>query len=555
VVKGSVAAAGAVGSRAYWRSAGADHLAVFVLDASPVAALLVALDDAVVACNAEARCRLGIGACACSGTFAELEISYRVPGLRARLEEVKASGRPARLGPVGIPVGSHEVLALVSIAPVRDAEGTVTAVLATFDDRGEIEATRQELRAARDECETASATATEELQTANEELQAAGEEIQAVNEVLRARVEELETAQRSDIRKNEFLAMLAHELRNPLAPIANALHIVGRRLDGDPTVARVVQVAQRQIKHAARILDDLLDVSRIALGKVDLRRETMDFAGVVRQAVDAAGLGATTSHQLTLDLPPEPVPVDGDPTRLDQIVRNLLSNAVKYTPVGGRIRVAVVRGDERVVLTVSDDGAGIPPDVLPRVFDLFAQADSTLARSQGGLGIGLTLVRRLVELHGGTVSARSDGDQRGSEFEVSLPLGGNAGVTAPSSRAPVKSRRILLVEDSADAREMLRVSLELEGHYVYEASDGPAGVAAAARLAPDIVLVDIGLPGIDGYEVARRIRKRLGRATRLVALTGYGDAQSRLRAIEAGFDAHVVKPAGVEDLNAALGLA
>jgi CheY-like chemotaxis protein len=356
----------------------------------------------------------------------------------------------------------------------------------------------------------------------------------------------------------KFLAMLAHELRNPLGPVVSALHVIRAQVGDDAQLRRVLQIADRQLRHQARLLDDLLDVSRVVHDKVVLKIEPVDLVALVRQAVDDSTPAIQgRAHAVELRLPDQPVVVGGDATRLEQVLRNLLGNAVKFTPPGGRISVAVARERETAVVTVSDTGVGIAADMQSRVFDLFVQGDPSLARSQGGLGIGLTLVRRLVELHGGTVRASSAGPQRGSTFEVRVPLGAtaSAAATAPVPEPVARALRILLVEDSADAREALGKLLERDGHSVKVSPDGLTAVRVAAETAPDVVLVDIGLPGMNGYEVARRIRRRLGPSVRLIALTGYGDAEARRRTRDAGFDGHLVKPVFPETLVRALGSA
>jgi len=385
----------------------------------------------------------------------------------------------------------------------------------------------------------------------------------AANEALRQRLAELEEAQRTGLRKDRFLAMLAHELRNPLAPILTSLEIVRRRAGQDPVVHRALQIAERQTRHEARLIDDLLDVSRITLGKIQLARVTIDLRGVVERAVETTrDATQARAHGLTVALPPQPVPVDGDPLRLEQVVTNLIQNAVKYTPEGGTIWITMRADEATAIVTVRDTGVGIAPDMLDRIFDLFIQAETTLARSEGGLGIGLTLVRSLVELHGGSVVARSQGRGAGSEFEVRIPLA-RAEPTRPDvpddaaagGARPRRALRVLLIEDNRDAREALRTVLVIDGHQVREAGDAGTGIRLAVDWVPDVAIVDIGLPGRDGYEVARAIRAQLGRSTRLVALTGYGDDEARDRARRAGFDAHVVKPVTGEAIGALFGAA
>lgn len=353
--------------------------------------------------------------------------------------------------------------------------------------------------------------------------------------------------------KDEFLAMLGHELRNPLNAIATALAILERVEASREQAAQARGVVRRQLDHLVGLLDDLLDLARVTSGKIHLTCAPLDLAQAVRRAVEtihAAGRGER--HLLTLDL--SEVWIDADETRIEQVLSNLLANAMKYTPEGGAIRVAVGTEDGEAVLRVSDTGQGIPAEMIERVFDLFFQGERSLDRSQGGLGIGLTLVRRLVEMHGGSVAASSDGLGRGSTFIVRLPRratpGGAAPAAAPAaSRARGVRRRVLVVEDNSDTREMLRQVLAMQGHEVHVARDGAEAVEQALRLRPDIALVDVGLPGLDGYAVARAIRAApAGDAMRLVAVTGYGRAEDRRAAEAAGFDGHVVKPLSPEML-------
>jgi two-component system, sensor histidine kinase len=355
---------------------------------------------------------------------------------------------------------------------------------------------------------------------------------------------------------NEFLAMLAHELRNPLAAIVNALEIIRRRTGGDRLLEHAREIAARQARHQARLLDDLLDVSRLVLGKVPLHRTPTDLVAVVQQAVDGLEVIAQTrAHRVDVRVPAEKLLIHGDATRLEQVARNLLANAVKYTPEGGVITVALERDADAAVLTVRDTGIGIKAELLDRIFELFVQGETTLARTQGGLGIGLTLVRRVVELHGGTVRAHSAGPQRGSEFEVRLPLAPGAPAADAGPQTPMPPRRIrdiLLIEDNRDVRDAFRFTLELEGYRVRTARDSRAGLRLATSTAPDVVVVDIGLPGIDGYDLARRIRKHLGRSARLVAVTGYGSEEARARALASGFDVFLVKPVTAAQLLRAL---
>jgi PAS domain S-box-containing protein len=363
---------------------------------------------------------------------------------------------------------------------------------------------------------------------------------------------EAEAANRS---KDTFLAMLSHELRNPLGAISNAVHVLERAGDA-AAAARAREIIARQAQHLGRLMDDLLDVSRATSGKIVLRREIVDLAAVVERVVTAlTARQPAMSASVAVDA--RPARVHGDAVRLEQVVSNLLENAVKYTPADGRVSVSVRADDGTAVLVVEDSGVGIAAELLPQVFDLFVQADHSLDRAAGGLGIGLTLVRQIVELHGGTVEAASAGVGRGSRFAVRLPAA-TASEAAPGSppTPPAGTQRILVVEDNDDAREMLCHLVRLLGHEVHEAIDGGAGVDTALRLQPDLTLVDIGLPGGDGYEVARRLRAAAtGRRLRLVALTGYGRREDRERALAAGFDEHLVKPIDPARLAALLSAA
>ncbi|HYG62706.1 MAG TPA: ATP-binding protein [Thermoanaerobaculia bacterium] len=352
----------------------------------------------------------------------------------------------------------------------------------------------------------------------------------------------------ADRRKDEFLATLAHELRNPLAPIRNMLEIM-KRTDGD---ARLVEQAratmERQLNHMIRLIDDLLDVSRISRGKVELKRERVELASAVYQAVEACRpLAQAARHEVEVVLPPDPVYLDADPVRLAQIFGNMLNNSCKYTDPGGKIRLTAERRDGDVLVKIRDNGLGIPPDKLGSIFEIFTQVDRTLERSQGGLGLGLTLVKRLVEMHGGTVAAHSDGPGRGSEFVVRLPALQEQRAGEPSAEPDVPKatagHRILVVDDNQDSALSLAMLLEISGHEVRTAYDGLEAIDAAAEFRPDIVLMDVGMPKLNGYDAARRIRAEpWGERMLLVAVTGWGQEEDRRRTTEAGFDGHLVKP-------------
>lgn len=370
----------------------------------------------------------------------------------------------------------------------------------------------------------------------------------------RKRVEQ--ALKEADRRKDEFLAMLAHELRNPLAPVRNALHIMRMPgVDAD-TVRLARDLMDRQTSHLVRMVDDLLDVSRIMRNRVELRKERLDLASVFTAAVETARpLIDAQGHQLSVSLPPRPILLEGDPVRLSQVVSNLLVNAAKYSDGPGRISLTGEADGAEAVIRVRDTGVGIDAQLLPHVFDLFTQADRSLARSRGGLGIGLTVVKHLVELHGGSVRAASRGIGEGSEFTVRLPaLPSSSSPTRPSgeeARPAAPSRRVLVVDDNLDAAESTAMLLRMLGHEVETAHDGPAALGAVGAFRPDVVLLDIGLPGMSGYDVARALRSR-GEHERLVlvAVTGYGQPEDRRSSRDAGFDHHLVKPVAAISLQA-----
>ena len=364
---------------------------------------------------------------------------------------------------------------------------------------------------------------------------------------------EAEAANRA---KDQFLALLAHELRNPLAPIVTSAALLRRPGTPATVVEHSAGIVERQARSLARLLDDLLDVSRITRDRIELRRTVLSIADAVERALEATRpLVDERRHVVSVTLPPRPLYVEADPARLEQIIVNVLNNAAKYTPPGGHISVVVAQEGDEVALRVSDTGIGIPADMLSRIFELFVQGDQSLAHTSGGLGIGLTLVHRLVKLHHGRVEAQSDGPGRGSRFTVALPLSRQASApTGPASvPTPCPPANVLLIEDNDDARHSLRAYLEYEGHRVAEAADGTSGLDRDETMRPDIVLIDIGLPGLDGYEVARRIRARRGTDPILVAITGYGQIDDQRRSLEAGFDAHLTKPVSPDQLTGLLG--
>lgn len=365
---------------------------------------------------------------------------------------------------------------------------------------------------------------------------------------------EIEQARQSDTRKTAFLAVLSHELRNPLAPIQNGLHILERAEPGSEQSLRAREVIRQQMSHLTRLVDDLLDLTRISHGKIELHRKRFDLRDVVRDTCDDHGfLVEQRNLALRLDVAAGPIWTDGDPTRISQILTNLLQNAVKFSTAGGAIGVSVAVNDQRVSLHVRDDGIGMEQAVIERIFEPFERAQQQIARQQGGLGLGLALVKGLTELHGGSVSAHSAGLGCGSEFVVELPLALHSVAEAVAESAPLPSRLVLIIEDNADNSDTLAQVLELGGHRARVARTGKSGIALAQDLKPDVVLCDIGLPDMDGYEVARVLRANRDLATtRLIAVSGYAQPEDKKRAKEAGFDAHLAKPPPLVELSAIL---
>jgi PAS domain S-box-containing protein len=368
----------------------------------------------------------------------------------------------------------------------------------------------------------------------------------------------------ADRRKDEFLATLAHELRNPLAPMRNVLEVLKQKASEDAQMLWAREVLQRQVMHMTHLVDDLMESSRITQGRVVLRRESVDLRLLAAHSVAASEAQMRAAgHQLHQALPAQPLVVSADATRVTQILCNLLNNAVKYTPPGGQVWLEVAACGEQALVSIRDTGIGIAADKLPRVFDMFAQLEPALERAQGGLGIGLALARGLAQLHGGTVSASSAGPGRGSEFVLRLPMpaaGEVAETVAPDialapdgAETEAAKRRVLVIDDNQDAADSLRMALEFLGHEVQAAYDGEGGLALAASFDPQLVLLDIGLPDINGYVVARRIRAQPG-GTRvlLVAATGWGQLEDKRLAMEAGFDRHLTKPVDFMDLDSLL---
>jgi signal transduction histidine kinase/ActR/RegA family two-component response regulator len=351
--------------------------------------------------------------------------------------------------------------------------------------------------------------------------------------------------------RDRFLAILGHELRNPLGAIllASQMRDDDGRLDGEH-----VGLIERQSKHLTRLVNDLLDLSRVVSGKIVLKRQVIDLADALRQSFETVTEPAARQN-VTIEVryASEPLPVYADPLRAAQILTNVIGNAIKYTPSGGRVIVALERDGDQAVVKVADDGVGIAPDRIGTIFELFAQAENAIGRAQGGMGIGLALVRNLLELHDGTITAESDGLGKGSEFVVRLPIF-NGEAVAP---APVTSkgsndgqpRRIVVVEDNQDVRDLLRLKLRRLGHEVHAVGDGIAGLQTIVDHRPDLALVDIGLPGLDGYEIATRVRESIGRDVVLVAVSGFGQPEDKRKAMDAGFDEHITKPADVTDIE------
>jgi PAS domain S-box-containing protein len=421
----------------------------------------------------------------------------------------------------------------VVITALRDDEGILRGFSKVTRDLTERKKAEDELRRLHNELEQRVRDRTADLVAAND----------ALTEAAR--------------RKDEFLAMLAHELRNPLAPIRTGLQVLAMPEADRPAVDRIREMMVRQILHMGRIVDDLLDVSRIQQRKVSLRRERLDLCRLARLAADdQAPAFANAGVAVAVETPPEPVWVYGDQTRLTQAVGNLLNNALKFTDSGGTVSVRVTVVDGRSSVIVRDSGIGIEPDMLAHLFEPFAQADRSLERSKGGLGLGLALVKGLVELHGGTVKASSGGAEKGAEFVIEVPTQAQAQPVppAPPPTPPERTRgRVLVVEDNKDAADSLRVLLELFGYQVEVAYSGTAGVETATTWKPDVILCDIGLPGLDGYAVAAELRRRsVTTRTRMIALTGYGTDEDRRKSKEAGFEAHLTKPADPSALRALL---
>ncbi len=446
-------------------------------------------------------------------------------------------------GPGAAAVQALERRGVALVVPIV-VDGEVAAILAIGDKlSGEVfESAEIEL------IEMLAARAASALKNARlyQHLEAQMQELQATRD-LYGRAREAGRA------KEQFLAVLAHELRNPLGPIVNAVHVLQSVAGRDPQASPMIATIRRQAQQLARIVDDLLDVSRVQLGKIRLTEEPVDLARLAVLCVDALKTsGKSHGRVVAVQVPNEPLVVIGDAVRLEQVLWNLLDNALKYSPPASPIEVDVVREDDTAVLRLRDHGIGIAPEMLTSIFEVFTQADTGLHRAQGGLGLGLALVRSLVEQHHGSVTAHSEGADRGSLFEVRLPVSRHPApvlTDAPTSPPAQRPRRVLVVEDNADAREALRALLELSGHDVRSTEDGPRALEVVRTWRPDVALIDIGLPGMSGYELAAELRRTpFGDGLLIAAVTGYGQPEDRRRSMESGFDAHLVKPVTPEAL-------
>ena len=467
------------------------------------------------------------------------------PALRQAMDQVLVDTLPAQLRLTG---PSFEGMAAARVLPVQSGAG-VLGVLVLGARRAEAVYDRAD-QATLSELVSRAAMAFENAKL----FWSLKREI----EKTRAAEEKLQDANR---RKDEFLAMLSHELRNPLAPIRNAVEVIRRLQPTDPRLVWARDVIDRQVTHLAGLVDELLDVSRITQGKITLKKEPVELTKVISHSVETVrSLVDARSQNLAVTLPQTPVWVAGDPGRLAQVVGNLLNNAAKYTPEGGRIELKADASNGQVSITVRDDGIGIDPELLPRVFDLFTQGTRTLDRSLGGLGIGLTVVQRIVELHQGRVEVASDGPGKGSVFRIVLPC--IAEVTSGKPAAAETGRvlqaldggkRVLVVDDNLDAAETIAVFLRMEGHEVKSVNDGADAIASSQVFAPHVVILDIGLPGMNGYQVARELRKLdETREAFFVALTGYGQKEDMAQAREAGFHRHFVKPTDPRSIQTAI---
>jgi len=472
----------------------------------------------------------------------------------------------------GYKVGAVDYVSIPVVPEILRSK--VTVLIELYTKRRELQELNRTLAQANERLAEANTTLqaekTRELETLNRVLQRANQELESANRSLQTEVTErarVELAlKEADRHKDEFLAMLAHELRNPLAPIHNAVQLMHRQSFTDPQLTWSRDIIGRQLAHLTRLVDDLLDVSRITRGKINLSKEVIELETLLTRTVETVQpLIEERGHTLTVEARNGILAVLGDPTRLVQALGNVLGNAAKYTERGGRITLSAAESGSEVLIRIRDNGIGIPPELMPMIFNLFTQLDRTSGPSQSGLGIGLALVQRLVEMHGGSVAARSEGLGKGSEFLIRLPLFIREQVESgqplqqlsaleqsmTNAEGPARTqRRILVADDNNDALESLATLLQLSGHEVYTAANGAMALESAEQHRPEVALLDIGMPKLDGYEVARRIRAQpWGQRITLVALTGWGQDSDRRRSQEAGFDSHLVKPLDLDKLT------
>ena len=502
--------------------------------------------DGEIACEVLSRARMATAVCA--GIDALCEAIGEGAGAVLLTEEALARASTQLLREACEQQAPWSDLPLVVLTTSGHVSGTNYRMLQTLAESGNVTVLERPVRAITLVAAIRTALRARRRQYETRDYLAVRERVEAELRVARA------AAERESRAKDNFLAMLGHELRNPLAAIVNGAAVLDRFEARAEAESRSRTIIGRQAQHLSRLIDDLLDVSRIMSGKIALRREPVDLREVVRQCVESRYAAVSHAHRVSLVTDGRPVVVEGDPVRLEQIAGNLIDNAVKYSAPGEPIRVVARRENGEAVLSVEDRGIGLAAEMLESIFEPFTQTDVSLQRARGGLGLGLAVVKGLVEQHGGRVAAHSAGLGRGSEFVVRLPLAAEAPAARPElAPAPSLPRRIVVVEDHEDAREALQILLTLQGHEVRAAADGVAGVALILQVQPDVALIDVGLPGLDGYEVARRVRQAMGNAEiRLVAVTGYGQPYDRVRAQEAGFDLHLTKPVSPDGIGAAL---
>jgi PAS domain S-box-containing protein len=438
---------------------------------------------------------------------------------------------------------SKQKIPVLLNATRKKREETIYQELAFFvsNDRSKYE---RELLKAKQSAESS----LEELRSAEMKLKNTETELLALNKQLSL----------EDLRKNEFLATLAHELRNPLAPMRNVLETLKLRKLDDPQIEWSRKILDRQVVHLTHLVNDLMEVSRITQGRIELRKTNFDISDAINNSIEAAlPAVATASHILDVHLPAHPIIVDADPTRIVQIISNLLNNAIKYTPAGGEIFVHVAEKDGNVLISIKDNGIGLAKHQLTSIFQMFSQVETAIDRSQGGLGIGLALVKGLVDLHAGTIIAESEGLNLGSEFVLSLPVSLNTVIARKIQNIDnsadlgfIAGRKVLVIDDNSDITDSLLMALDMLGYEAKSANDGFKGIELASSFLPEIILLDIGLPGLNGYEVARLIRKESwGKQMILIAVTGWGHPEDQANAIKAGFDLHLTKPIDFEELD------